>query len=117
MIEFFEGLGNSIGIALSRKQTEEALRVSEEKYRLLYNNMQEGMALHELVYDDMGQAVEYRILDVNPKFEAILDIKKDMIINNYRRRPIAHLFLLTYPNFLKLFEGVFPFILKHSFRL
>ena len=102
MIEFFEGLGNSIGIALSRKQTEEALRVSEEKYRLLYNNIQEGMALNELVYNDMGQAVEYRILDVNPKFEAILDIKRDMIVNKLSKEAYS----TSLPPYLSEFSEV-----------
>jgi GAF domain-containing protein len=64
-----------------RKQAEEALLVSEEKYRALYNNMQEGVALHELVYDDVGQAVEYKIVDVNSKFESILNIARDVVIN------------------------------------
>ncbi len=64
-----------------RERAEEALRQSEDKYRTLYNNMQEGVALHELVCDEMGQAVEYRIVDVNPKFESILNITRDRIIN------------------------------------
>jgi two-component system cell cycle sensor histidine kinase/response regulator CckA len=36
IIKFFEGLGASIGIALGRKQSEELIRESEEKYRTLY---------------------------------------------------------------------------------
>ena len=63
------------------ERAEEALRRSEDKYHTLYNNMQEGVALHELVCDEMGQPVEYRIVDVNPKFESILDITRDKIIN------------------------------------
>jgi len=66
---------------IERERAEEALRLSEDKYHTLYNNMQEGVALHELVCDEMGQAVEYRIVDVNPKFESILDITRDTIIN------------------------------------
>ena len=36
MIEFFEGLGASIGIALGRKQSEDLIRESEERYRTLF---------------------------------------------------------------------------------
>jgi PAS domain S-box-containing protein len=64
-----------------RKKAERALRESEEKYHTLYNNMQEDVALHELVYDEMGQAVEYKIIDVNPKFVSILHLAKDFVIN------------------------------------
>jgi len=63
------------------KRAEEALRLGEEKYRTLYNNMQEAVALHELVCDEIGQAVEYRIVDVNPMFESIIDTTRDTIIN------------------------------------
>jgi PAS domain S-box-containing protein len=42
MIRFLEGLGASIGIALSRKRAEKDLRESEEKYRAIIENMQEG---------------------------------------------------------------------------
>ncbi len=42
MIRFLEGLGASIGIALSRKRAEKDLRGSEEKYRAIIENMQEG---------------------------------------------------------------------------
>ncbi|MFO7697251.1 MAG: PAS domain-containing protein [Anaerolineae bacterium] len=34
-----------------RKQIEDELRASEEKYRLLFQNMAEGFALYELLYD------------------------------------------------------------------
>ena len=39
MIHFFEGLGASIGIALTRKRAEEELRESEKQYRSLVESM------------------------------------------------------------------------------
>jgi PAS domain S-box-containing protein len=45
MIRFFEGLGASIGIALSRKQADEALRESEEKFRTIFENSSSAMAI------------------------------------------------------------------------
>jgi len=49
-----------------RKKAEEALRESEKKLQSLYNSMTELMALHEVVYDRSGKAIDYRILDCNP---------------------------------------------------
>ena len=42
-IKFLEGIGASIGIALARKQMEEALKESEEKYRGIFDNAVEGI--------------------------------------------------------------------------
>ena len=51
-----------------RKQAEEALRKSEERFHALFENMIEGVALHEILYDAAGTPIDYVILDVNPMF-------------------------------------------------
>ena len=50
------------------RQAQEALRESEEKYRLLFQNMTEGFALYELLYDAQGQPADWRILEVNDSY-------------------------------------------------
>ena len=52
-----------------RKQIEEALRASEERFRSLFESATEGIALHEVVFDDGGRAIDYRIVDVNSSYE------------------------------------------------
>ncbi|MFA5856937.1 MAG: PAS domain S-box protein [Candidatus Pacearchaeota archaeon] len=54
---------------------------SEQKFKSLYYSMNEGVALHELVFDDKNNPIDYIILDVNPKFEEITNIKREDIIN------------------------------------
>ena len=47
----------------------EALRDSEDKYRSLFETMAEGVNVHELIYDNHGRPVDYRILYSNPAVE------------------------------------------------
>lgn len=63
-----------------RKIAEEKLRESEERYRTLYSTMQEGVAQFRMHYDAEGNASDYEVIDVNPAFENILDLKRQQII-------------------------------------
>lgn len=40
-----------------------------ERFRSLFDNMVEGAALHEVIFDKAGNPVNYRILDVNSNYE------------------------------------------------
>lgn len=59
---------------VEHRRTLEALRESEAKYRALYSSLSEGMCQYEIVRDDSGAPVDYRILEVNPAFETILGV-------------------------------------------
>jgi PAS domain S-box-containing protein len=63
-----------------REQAEQDLRASEERYKSLYTSMAEGLCLHELVYDDSGAVVDYRILDANPNYERITGLEMQKVI-------------------------------------
>ena len=58
-----------------RQRAEVTLRESEARFRSLFENMAEGVALHEMIYDAGGRAVDYRILSVNPAFEKHTGLK------------------------------------------
>ncbi|MBI4805824.1 MAG: PAS domain S-box protein [Desulfovibrio sp.] len=57
----------------------EALRKSEERFHSLFRNMKEGVALHSLVRDESGRAINYRIVDVNPSYTRILGMEKEVV--------------------------------------
>ena len=60
-----------------RKRNEEALKESENKFRTLFEQMSEGFALHEVIYDTTQRAVDYKIIDINPAFEKQVGIRAE----------------------------------------
>lgn len=63
-----------------RKRTEEQLRDSERRFKLLFESMSSGFALHEIILDGAGTPCDYRFLQVNPAFEALTGLKADALI-------------------------------------
>ncbi|HXL02696.1 MAG TPA: diguanylate cyclase [Candidatus Atribacteria bacterium] len=64
-----------------RQMMEEALRRSEHRYRLLFNQMLDGFALLEEIYDEEGEpAFEFVFLEANPAFEHITGFSKKDIV-------------------------------------
>ena len=54
-----------------RKQAEAALRNSEDRYRNLFDSMDEGYCIIEMIFDKHGKPADYRYLEVNPSFEKL----------------------------------------------
>ncbi|HEY8560145.1 MAG TPA: PAS domain S-box protein [Pyrinomonadaceae bacterium] len=54
--------------AFERAKAEEALRKSEEKYRTLFDSIDEAVAWFEIITDENGNPVDYRLLEVNPAY-------------------------------------------------
>ncbi len=68
-----------------RKQSEEALRISEARYRELFNSMIDGFALHEIICNADGKPVNYRFLEVNPAFERLTGLRAENVIGKTAR--------------------------------
>jgi len=53
---------------------------NEKKYQSMFNTMQEGVYLHEIIYDDNGKPNNYRIIEANPVSEKYLNIERENAI-------------------------------------
>ena len=59
-----------------RRQAEDLMRVSEERYRTLFNSMDEGYYLCEMIFDSEGRPIDLRLLETNPAFEKLTGWKE-----------------------------------------
>ena len=64
-----------------RKQTEEALKQSELRYRQLFSSMTEMFQVIELIFDKDGKAIDYYYRDVNPAFEKLVKKRREQLID------------------------------------
>ena len=85
-----------------RRQAEDALCRSEERYHSLFNEMTEGFALHEIICDDVGAPCDYRFLDVNPAFERMTGLQWEDVVGKTQ----THLLPGDDPGLIKVYGEV-----------
>jgi len=83
--EIFGFLGMVRNIT-EHKLAELKLQERETKYRLLFENMVNGFALHEIICDQRGVPVDYRYLEVNPSFERLTGLSASELVGRTVRQ-------------------------------
>jgi PAS domain S-box-containing protein len=63
-----------------RKQAEEELRESEERYRTLFESIDEGFCVLQMLFDGAGRPADYRFLELNPAFERLTGISAEQAL-------------------------------------
>lgn len=103
----------------------ESLKVSEEKNRRLITQMEQGLAVHELLIDGAGKALDCNFLYVNASFERLTNLKsrevlgktlteimpdsKDFLVEKYAQL-IATRESVRYEKYFKQFEKYFEVV-------
>lgn len=67
--ELLHELTARVHLRLERARANAAMRESREQYRLLFESIDEGFCVIELICDPDGTARDYRYVEVNPAFE------------------------------------------------
>jgi PAS domain S-box-containing protein len=67
-VHLIEEVAERTWSAVERARAEEALRSSEQRYRHLFESIDEGFCIIEMIYDDDGRPADYRFLEANPSF-------------------------------------------------
>ena len=70
-IALWERLASHLAVALARCIVAEALLHSETRYRVLFENLLDGFAHCEMLYDEQGQPTDFVHLDVNESFKKL----------------------------------------------
>jgi len=65
-----------------RREAESALANSEERYRMLFNAMSEAYVVHDIVYDEVGNAIDFRAIEANPAFEIHTGLPRDIVVGH-----------------------------------
>ena len=76
--EFSESGNVKTVLSIARDITEH--RKSEKKYHDVFNSMINGLALHEIILDELGSPINYRYIDVNPAFERLTGLSRDSVV-------------------------------------
>jgi PAS domain S-box-containing protein len=64
----------------TRKEMEFELRESEEKLSALFSSMTDMVVIHELIYNEFQDPIDYTIIDCNLAFTEITGLKKEDVI-------------------------------------
>lgn len=62
-----------------------------DSHRSIFEEMLEGFALHEIVFDDAGNPVDYRVVEANPAFETLTGLRRSDIVGHTLREVLPEL--------------------------
>ena len=75
-----DAVAERLGRIIERMQADGVIRRSEEKYRLLFEQMLESYTLYGVIRDDEGAIADYRIIEVNEKATGIFGRSREELI-------------------------------------
>ena len=79
-VSLLDEVASTVSFGLDTLENEAKRMENEKRYRMLFESMTTGFALHEVICDKRGMPFDYRFLEVNPAFEKQTGLKASDII-------------------------------------
>ncbi len=79
-IDQLELIGTELNRIITQRRADAELLESKEKYQLLFENMVDGFAFCQMIYDKQDKPRDFIYLEVNQAFERILRVKKEQLL-------------------------------------
>ncbi len=57
------------------------LEISKNNYKKLFENMYSGFAVHEVIFNDDNEPVDYVVTDINKSYERFTGLNREQVIN------------------------------------
>jgi PAS domain S-box-containing protein len=86
--------GQIIGVSfvardITRNKTAvEKLSASEDRYRTLFNSIDQGFCIIEMLFDENEKAIDYRFIEVNPVFEKMTGVPNNEALGEKTARQL-----------------------------
>ncbi|WP_188708114.1 GAF domain-containing protein [Polaromonas eurypsychrophila] len=78
-VEAVQEVAERTWVAVERTRAERALSRSEEKYRSLFESIDEGVSTIEVLFDEQDKAIDYKVLEINASHEAMSGMGREII--------------------------------------
>jgi|GEM_PF-639521 len=77
---FVGSVARLVELARNKIRLLDEQRRVQRQYQTLFQAMQDGFALHEIICDDQGKPIDYRYLALNPAFERVTGLEADALV-------------------------------------
>lgn len=82
------------------------------RYDKLFDHYSEGVAIHEMIFDDQENPIDYRIIDINAAYVLILNLKREDTIGKLA----SELYGSNEPPYLDIYNNVLSLSKSRSFE-
>ncbi|MDD5456842.1 MAG: PAS domain-containing protein [Candidatus Margulisbacteria bacterium] len=86
----------------SQEKLIEALKISENRFRKMFNCMIEGVIIYKVIFNKQKKPEDYMVIDINEACLELLNIKKESVMG----KRISELYNIEKPDYVNTFDEV-----------